>query len=188
MTKVPKCHPDRPYAAKGLCSACYQKQRRQANPRVKDVEKAWQAANVEQVRESKRRWARQNSAHLTAYKRKRLENPEHRLANNMRGRLYKALRRNSSGKSISAVKDLGCSIPKFMLYVENQFQDGMSWDNYGEWHLDHVIPVSSFDLSYESQTKEAFNWLNYQPLWAKDNRIKYNKLEKIQWQFQEPAN
>ena len=72
-------------------------------------------------------------------------------------------------KAGSAVRDLGCSIPAFRLYIENQFEPGMSWDNYGKWHLDHVMPLSGFDLTDRTQFLEACNWLNYQPLWAADN-------------------
>jgi hypothetical protein len=48
----------------------------------------------------------------------------------------------------------------------------MSWDNYGEWHVDHIIPVSAFDQTDPEQQKECWNYLNTQPLWAKDNMAK----------------
>src|SRR3990167_7847818 len=55
------------------------------------------------------------------------------------------------------------------LYIENQFEPGMSWNNYGRWHLDHVQPLASFDLTDRSQFLTACNWLNYQPMWSEDN-------------------
>jgi hypothetical protein len=96
------------------------------------------------------------------------------LAKNLRRRLTRALQEN--WKTGSAVSDLGCSIKEFKLYLESQFLPGMSWDNYGEWHIDHVIPISLFDLSDETQTKEACNYLNLQPLWASDNIKKSNNV------------
>lgn len=69
----------------------------------------------------------------------------------------------------SAVRDLGCSIPEFKTYIENKFVDGMSWDNHGEWHLDHIKPLASFDLTDRSQLLIACHYTNYQPLWAIDN-------------------
>jgi len=75
-------------------------------------------------------------------------------------------------KSGKTLEDLGCSIPHFKLYIENQFENGMSWDNYGEWHLDHVMPLAKFDLTNRTQFLEAANWLNYQPLWASKNLSK----------------
>lgn len=74
-------------------------------------------------------------------------------------------------------RDLGCSLGEFKLYIENQFEPGMTWDNYGtKWHLDHFIPLSYFDLNDRTQFLEAFHYTNVQPLWAKDNLKKSNKL------------
>lgn len=101
----------------------------------------------------------------------RREDINWRLKENMRSRIYSATKRDY--KSGSAVDDLGCSIEEFKLYIENQFEEGMSWDNYGEWHLDHVMPLDRFDLSNEMEFKEASNYLNYQPLWAEDNLSKH---------------
>ena len=98
----------------------------------------------------------------------------YKLAGYLRSRFYNAVKRGQ--KSGSAVKDLGCSIEAFRLFIENQFDGGMSWGNYGEWHLDHVLPLASFDLTDRQQFLEACNWLNYQPMWAKDNRIKGARL------------
>ena len=52
----------------------------------------------------------------------------------------------------------------------------MSWDNYGEWHIDHIVPCASFDLSDPNQQRICFNFRNLQPLWAKDNQRKQDKL------------
>ena len=52
----------------------------------------------------------------------------------------------------------------------------MSWDNYGEWHIDHVIPLSLWDLSKKEDQEMATHYSNLQPLWAKDNIAKSNKL------------
>ena len=84
--------------------------------------------------------------------------------------MYIAVRNNQ--KTGSAARDLGCSIGTFKLYLENQFEEGMSWDNYGDWHLDHVIPLAQYDLSNQTEFLEAANWLNYQPLWATENLSK----------------
>ena len=56
----------------------------------------------------------------------------------------------------------------------------MSWSNYGEWHIDHIIPLSSFDLMDREQFLEAVNYRNLQPMWADDNRKKSNKYEYYQ--------
>jgi len=61
---------------------------------------------------------------------------------------------------------------ELMDYLEKMFTDGMTWDNYGQWHLDHIRPCASFDLSDVEQRKACFHFTNLQPLWAKDNLIK----------------
>lgn len=85
----------------------------------------------------------------------------------LRSRLYAALKGNY--KVGSAVKDLGCSIEEFKIYLENQFTEGMNWNNYGNWHIDHIRPLISFDLSNRSDFLIACNYKNLQPLWAQDN-------------------
>ena len=64
------------------------------------------------------------------------------------------------------------------LHLENQFVDGMNWNNYGKngWHIDHIKPCASFDLTDPKQQKICFHYTNLQPLWAIDNLIKHSKL------------
>lgn len=97
-----------------------------------------------------------------------------RLARNLRKRLRTALKDNF--KTGSAVADLGCSIYDFKTYLESKFVDGMSWENYGRegWHIDHILPLSKFDLQDVEQVKKACHYTNLQPLWAQDNRRKSN--------------
>jgi len=77
-------------------------------------------------------------------------------------------------KSSKTITILGCGFLEFKTFIENQFTDGMSWDNYGKWHLDHIIPVSLGDS--EDEVIELCHHTNYCPLWAKDNLSKNNKL------------
>lgn len=124
----------------------------------------WYKENKEKMREYKR-WYEKNGTIINTLSRK------------YRDRLRKALKKN---KTFHTIDYLGCSIPEFKLYIENQFQEGMNWNNYGsKWHIDHFIPISSFDLINEQEKKEAFNWLNCQPLWKKDNLIKGKKLPYV---------
>lgn len=99
------------------------------------------------------------------------------LQRRLRGRIYRAVKNGYKGGS--AIKDLGCSIEQFKQYIESQFVEGMSWDNYGlfGWHLDHVKPLSLFDLSDPEQFKQACHYSNMQPLWAANNLKKGNNYE-----------
>ena len=106
----------------------------------------------------------------------------YRLGINLRVRLNKALRNNQ--KSGSAIKDLGCSINELKQHLEGKFYfhpkigENMTWDNYGikGWHIDHIIPISAFDLMDREQIKQACHYTNLQPLWAKENYSKSNKM------------
>ena len=75
------------------------------------------------------------------------------------------------------MKLVGCTTKQLAEHLERQFKEGMSWDNYGEWHVDHIRPCASFDLSDEGQQKECFHWRNLQPLWGIENIKKGDQWE-----------
>lgn len=106
--------------------------------------------------------------------------PIYKLICLCRSRMYKAIKNNS--KSKSTMELLGCSGPELKKYLENQFKEGMSWANHGEWHIDHIKPIASFDLKDPTQQKLCFHYTNLQPLWKQDNmekRDKYNPHQSI---------
>ena len=154
----------------------YQEKWRAANPEKKLASNTkWRDNNREQHRENSRRWQREHKEHRNAYFKNRYDNNvEHRLAVNLRNRLYQAIKNHQ--KTGSAVSDLGCSMATFKLYIENQFEDGMTWDNYGDWHLDHVMPLASFDLTNLGEFQTAVHYLNIQPMWALENHQKGSSI------------
>jgi hypothetical protein len=105
----------------------------------------------------------------------RKNNKNARLAHNLRTRLNKAIL--NFQKVGSAINDLGCSVEEFKIYIESKFDSKMSWDNYGlkGWHIDHIIPLSSFNLNDVNEFKKATHYTNLQPMWAEDNLKKGNK-------------
>lgn len=74
-----------------------------------------------------------------------------------------------NAKKESALDYLGCSPRHLRLHLESKFQANMSFENYGEWHIDHIRPCASFDLKNENERKECFHYSNLQPLWKEDN-------------------
>lgn len=109
------------------------------------------------------------------YRTRRINDPYFRLCMNIRGRISKAIKRNSKrGKSLEL---LGCSVEFLKRHLEKKFLPGMTWDNYGsEWQIDHIVPCSLFDMSDKWHQFVCFNWRNLQPLWTKDNQVKHNML------------
>lgn len=109
------------------------------------------------------------------YWRNRYQNDlKYRVKQTMGNRLRATL---LTGKNNQRIEDiLGYSIEQLMEHLEFQFKEGMSWDNYGEWHIDHIKPIDSFDfISYEDEEfKKCWSLENLQPLWAEDNLKKSN--------------
>lgn len=110
------------------------------------------------------------NAHAAKYQRnKRARDIQHRLKGHLRSRLYKALRDAGTARNASAVQDLGCTVEQLRAYLESKFLPGMTWENRHLWHIDHIRPLASFDLTDPEQQRQACHYTNLQPLWAEDN-------------------
>lgn len=106
----------------------------------------------------------------TIYNRnKRRTDPMYKLKSNLRTRCGAAIRAAKINKSSGTLNLLGCTPEVLKIYLEAKFTDGMSWDNQGNWHIDHIRPCASFDLTDPEQQKQCFHYTNLQPLWASDN-------------------
>lgn len=126
-------------------------------------------------RESYKKNAKSRVKKQSEYEKRRLlSDPLFRLKKNLRARLNVALRNRQ--KVGSAIQDLGCSIEDFRRYLESKFEPGMTWDNYGQWHIDHIVPLASFDLTKHDDLLKAVHFSNLQPLWAEDNFSKSNRI------------
>jgi len=135
---------------------------------IKQKAQEWYQNN----KELKRQYKIDNRERIRQYFNNRLKNDKlYKLRHNLRNRLRCALKNNQ--KTGSAVRDLGCSIAEFKIYLESKWQEGMSWDNYGEWHIDHIKPLSKFNLENKEELKRACHYTNLQPLWAEDNLEKW---------------
>lgn len=146
---------------KGKCKACRLKQTRKR--RKENHGKTW-------------KWLRD-------FERR---NPSAKIKRTLRGRIYQAVRGQGTVKCVKSAELLGCSVDELKKYLEYKFLPDMSWDNYGNpnkdntdcWHIDHIIPCASFDLTDPEQQKKCFHYTNLQPLWAKDN---IKKRDKLNW-------
>ena len=179
---------NKPLFAKDLCKSCYNKKwRRENKEHFKQLTKSHYETNRKSIIAHNGQW---NKAHpdnvkktnakrkieRRQYYRERYASDEnYRIKVVLRNRLRTAIKQNH--KTGSAINDLGCSIDEFKVYIEAKFESGMSWDNHGlkTWHLDHVVPLDSFDLQDPVQIKKACHYTNIQPMWAKDNLFKGSK-------------
>lgn len=101
-------------------------------------------------------------------------NNKYKLVVSIRNLIGKCFRGKTKSKSTEDI--LGCSIEQFRIYIENQFTNGMCWENQGEWHLDHIIPVSWASTDEEVYKLNHYN--NFKPMWGIDNIKKGNKFSE----------
>jgi hypothetical protein len=94
----------------------------------------------------------------------------------MRSRICRILK--GCGKASTTRKLIGCELTELRERLESQFKPGMTWDNHGAfgWHIDHIIPCSSFDMSDHEQQRQCFHYSNLQPLWWHENLAKSGNL------------
>ena len=104
---------------------------------------------------------------------KKKNDPLFRLSDSIRTLIWISINKMGYKKNSKTSNILGCSFEEFKSYIESQFNDNMSWENYGEWHLDHKTPVSWAET--EEQVYELNKYTNFQPLWATDNLSKGNR-------------
>ena len=179
----------------GWCKDCnnkYRKEHKEEAKRYKKIYykknkeklliygKQWRKNNKKKVQKLKRNWKLNHKKEQREYKRKyekrrRKEDSTYNLLSNLRSRICAVLKQNQ--KSAKTEKLIGCSVEKLKQHLQKQFKKGMTWKNYGEWHIDHKIPCIAFDLSKSNKQSQCFNYKNLQPLWAKENRKKGDRME-----------
>ena len=108
--------------------------------------------------------------------------PNTAIAHRLRNRLKEALKDITKSASITGL--IGCTIEECRQHLENQFESGMSWDNHGEWHIDHRRPCASFDLVNEEEQRMCFHYTNLQPLWATDNLSKHDDFDEASFEWE----
>ena len=131
--------------------------------------KLWKEQNIESHNKYRREWARHKYHTSKAY------NIQERLKAGVQDALFRQGGLRPSGKRL---KHLGCSVNDLIAHLQAQFEEGMTWDNRSEWHIDHRRPCASFDLLDEEQQKMCFHYTNLQPMWAADNLLKSDQYDE----------
>ena len=130
----------------------------------------WRLKNLKKMNDYKKKWAKQ----------KRDSDSGFRLNGSLTSAINQSLKGNKKGKHWEQL--VGYTLEQLKKYIEKQFTEGMTWENYGKygWHIDHIIPISAFNFekSEDADFKRCWALKNLQPLWAKENISKGNKLKK----------
>lgn len=160
-------------------------------PTLANVKK-WKSENPEKLKAQKARWYQKHKeinkvryprtdtirlAKQIWKKQRKAEDPVYAMAERLRNRLLMAFKNGGFKKQSTTEKMLGCSFKQFSKHIERQFTDGMSWDNRGEWHLDHILPLSC--ATTIEGLERLSHYTNIRPLWAADNLSKSNNLVLI---------
>lgn len=162
------------------------KYRKQNKEKIKLSNKNWRNIHKEEIKQKTKIYQQKNRNKINKQRanqkrNRRMVDINFKLSTNLRTYLRNSLKQNS--KSDNTFKLLSCDIEFLKQHLESQFKKGMSWYNYGrgwngkkEWHIDHIYPCASFDLSNTEEQQICFHWSNLQPLWAFDNLSKGNKI------------
>ena len=134
----------------------------------KEYLKEYRENNIEKIRKTKRDYERNRKA----------RDPLYKLISNFRTAIYQVLKESNVDKNEHYFDVLPYSQGELIQHLENQFTDDLTWDNYGEWHLDHIIPISSFNIQEMGDEEFIKCWSleNLQPLWGEENIRKSNSI------------
>lgn len=135
-------------------------------------------SNKDRIRETKRIYYLKNKDKILKnksnyIKKRKKDDKLYHLTISIRSLIKSSFRRKKFN-SKRTLDIIGCSYLEFKLYIESLFKDGMTWENYGDWHLDHKIPISW--ATDESDIIRLNHYTNFQPMWAFDNQSKSNKF------------
>jgi hypothetical protein len=134
----------------------------------KEYLKKYREKNIDKIREVKRNYE----------KIRKSNDPLYKLINNFRTAIYQVLKENNVQKNGRYFEILNYSPDELINHLETQFTDGMTWENYGKWHVDHIRPISSFNINQirDEEFMKCWSLENLQPLWGEDNIRKSNKI------------
>ena len=142
--------------------------------------KLWRINNQRRMQFLYKRWYLKNKEKhskrsMLRAKERRKNDPNFKLANNLRKRILETVKKGY--KSASTMKLLGVNnVEEVWVHLEKSFKSGMTRKNHGKWHIDHIIPCSSFDLTKAKQQRKCFHYSNLQALWAHENLSKGNRI------------
>ena len=135
---------------------------------LNEYHKEWREKNIDKHRENKRNYE----------KNRKDSDPLYKLVANFRTAIWTVLKESNVEKNKSYFDILGYTPEELINHLEKQFKDDMTWDNYGIWHVDHKLPITSFDIQEMGDEEFMKCWCldNLQPMWGEENIRKSNKL------------
>lgn len=149
----------------------------------KEYDKQYRIANLEKKREYNKVWKRNNYKDMKTNPERKEELDEYKIKSNIGRRIRESIANNTNG----CCKYTGCLLIILKKHLSNTMEEGMTWNNYGTykkkenirtWHIDHIIPSSSFNMSNDIERKACWHYKNLRACWWDDNIVKSNKFDK----------
>ena len=160
-------------------SVADKKYREKNKQKLNEYHKEWSKENNEKLKIYHTEWRNKNREHVSKKGRDWIQNKRKtddgfRFKDRLRTAVWQCLKERNITKHHSTFTILGYTLEDLMTHLESLFTEGMTWDNYGEWHVDHKIPMSSFNFETTEDIEFKLCWCldNLQPLWGKDNLSK----------------
>ena len=192
MKKCSKCEIEKElseFKRYSVCIDCNKILNKEYNDSRKEKQKFYYQENKDFFKNKAKEYYQENKDYITVrnkkYQEKNRENRNNYINNRkkydnlfrlsilIRKLIWISINKMGYKKNSKTNNILGCTFDDFKSHIEKQFKEGMTWENQGEWHLDHKTPVSWAET--EEQIYELNKYTNFQPLWAKDNLSKGNK-------------
>ena len=161
-----------------MCKTCHREKTKKYYKKNKEILIEYHKQYREKNKDKIKIYLKQNRKKINEIQKKyqhtkRNEDKLHKLKGNISTRIYHAIKGKYKKKK-RTIEYLGCSILFYKGFLQKQFKEGMTWENYGEWHIDHIVPLAS--ASTEEELIKLFHYTNTQPLWAEENIKKANKI------------
>ena len=151
--------------------------------RLKKNHKKWSEQNKEHLKKYIKEYRKNNVDKIRQIKRdyernRKASDPLYKLISNFRTAIYQVLKESNIEKNKHYFDILQYSPEELISHLESQFTDTMNWDNYGEWHVDHKLPITSFNIQEmgDEQFMKCWSLNNLQPMWGKENIVKGDKI------------
>lgn len=164
-----------------MCKLCDQKRRdsmsEEEKKAAKTYAKDYKEKNKEKIKIRDKKYIQDHKEEINLKRREKRKDPHNKLYEALGKRIRNAIKYQGAKKNERTMELTGCTAGFLRKYFESQFEEGMTWENHGNdpkkcWHIDHIRPCASFDLTDEAQQRECFHYSNLQPMWGLENIIK----------------
>jgi hypothetical protein len=159
-------------------------QKKEYHKTHKKERKEYYKTHKEHIKEYNKKYSKTHKEEINKRLRDRYKNePNYRMSFVLRARFRQALKSQKTKKTTSVFKLTSCSIAFLRDYLSDQFEEGMTWKNQGEWHIDHRKPCARFNFVNDEEQLKCFHYTNLQPLWGPENMGKSDTFDEATFEY-----